>query len=172
MNCTEIAVIGGGCFWCIEAVFENIDGILYVISGYAGGNTKNPSYSEVCTGTTGHAEVVQITFNPEIIGFKEILTLFFQAHDPTTINQQGADIGTQYRSIILYQTQEQKNTAEKYIDELKKEGLYSGEIVTEVVPLDVFYPAEEYHQDFFEKNPDEAYCRIVITPKLHKLGLS
>lgn len=168
---TELATIGGGCFWCIEAVFEHIDGILTVTSGYAGGHTENPGYSEVCTGKTGHAEVVQIAFDPGIISFREILVLFFKAHDPTTLNRQGADMGTQYRSMILYHTEEQKEIADTCIKELNNSGLYTNKIVTGVKPLKNFYKAEEYHQNYFAKHPDQAYCRIVIAPKLKKLGL-
>lgn len=169
---TEITTIGGGCFWCIEAVFEHLEGIYSVTSGYAGGNTSNPDYREVCTGKTGHAEVVQIAYDPDIISFKEILTLFFKAHDPTTLNRQGADVGTQYRSIILYHTEEQKETAKSCIEEINNSGLYTKDIVTKVIPFTKFYKAEEYHQNYFEKHPELAYCRAVIVPKLEKLGLS
>jgi peptide-methionine (S)-S-oxide reductase len=168
---TERATIGGGCFWCLEAVFEHINGIIRVTSGYAGGHTENPGYSKVCSGKTGHAEVVRITYDPGIISFKDILILFFKAHDPTTLNRQGADVGTQYRSIILYHTEKQKEIAEKYITELKNSNLYTRDIVTEIKPLETFYPAEEYHQNYFKKHPEQAYCRIVIAPKLKKLGL-
>jgi peptide-methionine (S)-S-oxide reductase len=168
---TELVTIGGGCFWCIEAVFKHVEGVISVTAGYAGGFTDNPGYRDVCTGNTGHAEVVQIAYDPGIISFKEILVLFFKAHDPTTLNRQGADVGTQYRSIILYHTEDQKETAENYIMELKESGLYMNEIVTEIKPLIHFYKAEEHHQNYFGKNPDQAYCRIVISPKLKKLRL-
>jgi len=171
MNNYEKATIGGGCFWCIEAVYERIDGVINVVSGYAGGKTANPTYKEVSSGRTGHAEVVQITYDPEKISYKEILDLFWKAHDPTTLNRQGADVGTQYRSIILYENEDQRKTAEKSIQELGKSGFYRRDIVTEVDPLDVFYPAEDYHQDYFENNPNAGYCRIVIQPKLEKLGI-
>ena len=171
MNNYETATIGGGCFWCIEAVYERTDGIIDVVSGYAGGKTKNPTYYEVSAGNTGHAEVTQITFDPEKISYDDILDLFWKAHDPTTLNSQGADRGTQYRSIILYENNEQKKTTEKSIERLRKSGYYRRDIVTEVKPLEVFYPAEDYHQDYFAKNPNAGYCRIVIQPKLEKLGL-
>jgi peptide-methionine (S)-S-oxide reductase len=168
---TEYATIGGGCFWCIEAVFKHLDGIVSVTSGYAGGHTKKPSYQDVCTGETGHAEVVQLAYDPGIISFREILDLFFKAHDPTTRNRQGADVGTQYRSIILYHTDKQKEIAEHVVNELGRGGRYSNSIVTEIKPLEHFYKAEDYHQGYFEKHPDQAYCRIVIAPKLKKLGM-
>ena len=166
---TELATFGGGCFWCIEAVYERIDGVMAVVSGYAGGATENPTYEEVCTGTTNHAEVVQIEYDPEKITYEELLDLFWQAHDPTTLNRQGADRGTQYRSIILYHDEDQRRRAEKSKAEAARE--YEDPIVTEIVKLEAFYPAEPYHQDFYEKNPTYGYCRIVIAPKLKKLGL-
>ncbi|MBN2532411.1 MAG: peptide-methionine (S)-S-oxide reductase MsrA [Spirochaetales bacterium] len=171
MGQTEFTTIGGGCFWCMEAVFERLKGVLHVTSGYAGGYTENPGYKDVCTGNTGHAEVIQIAYDPGIISFKDILVIFFKAHDPTTVNRQGADVGTQYRSIILYHTKEQKEIAENYINERNKSGLFTNDIVTEIKPLVHFYQAEEYHQNYFKKHPDQAYCRIVITPKLEKLDL-
>jgi len=164
----ETATLGGGCFWCLEAVYEQIQGVIQVVSGYAGGDVPNPSYKLVCTGTTGHAEVVQITYNPEVISFREILEVFFSIHDPTTPNRQGADVGPQYRSIILYHDKTQKNTAEEVIDELEKENVWSAPIVTDVVPLEEFYIAEEYHQEYFRKNPNQAYCQVVISPKVSK----
>lgn len=167
----DTAVIGGGCFWCIEAVYEKIDGIVSAESGYAGGSGKNPAYEEVSSGNTGHAEVVKIVFDKNIITYEEILKLFFKAHDPTTLNRQGADVGSQYRSIILYMDKEQKNTAVEYIKKLEKDGFYDKPIVTEVKKLKEFYIAEDYHQDYYEKNPFAGYCTIVIRPKLRKLGL-
>jgi peptide-methionine (S)-S-oxide reductase len=166
---TELATLGGGCFWCTEAVYEKIDGVVSVTSGYAGGNKKDPSYEDVLTGKTGHAEVIQIEYDPDKIGYGEILELFWKAHDPTTLNRQGADVGTQYRSIILYHNDLQKDAAEKSIK--KASSLFDRPIVTEIKPLDKFYPAENYHQDYYEKNPNAGYCRIVISPKLKKLGL-
>ena len=167
----ELATLGGGCFWCIEAVFESIDGITAVTSGYAGGKTENPTYKEVCSGKTGHAEVVQIEYDPEKISYEEILDIFWKAHDPTTLNRQGADTGSQYRSIILFHNEKQKEVAEKSKKKLENSGYYSDPIVTEIRPLSVFYPAEEYHQDYYAKNPYAGYCSIVIRPKLQKLGL-
>ena len=167
----EYITLGGGCFWCIEAVYERIEGVLSVVSGYAGGRKENPSYQEVCSGTTGHAEVVQITYDPEVISLEKILDIFWKAHDPTTPNRQGADVGTQYRSIILCQDEEQKMIAERSRDELQFSGYYSNPIVTEIKMLDEFYPAEEYHQDYFDRNRNAGYCRAVIAPQLQKLGL-
>jgi len=165
----EFAILGGGCFWCMEAVFKREKGIRAVTSGYAGGHTENPTYEEVCTGRTGHAEVVKVEFDPQIISFEGVLRRFFTAHDPTTIDRQGADVGTQYRSAILYRDEQQKATAERIVKELGDS--YENPIVTEVVPLSRFYPAEEYHQDYFDKNPTAGYCRVVIAPKLSKLGM-
>lgn len=162
------ATLGGGCFWCLEAVFDALDGVERVVSGYAGGNVTNPSYELVCTGTTGHAEVVQVTFDPARISFRDLLTVFFTMHDPTTPNRQGADVGTQYRSAIFHHSPEQRRIAEETIAELERDGVWQG-IVTEVAPLDRFYPAEEYHRDFYRRNPDQPYCQVVITPKLAKL---
>lgn len=170
-NSFETAVLGGGCFWCIEAVFEKIDGITSAESGYAGGDMSDPSYEEVSRGTTGHAEVVKLLYDNSLITYEEILKLFFKAHDPTTLNRQGADVGTQYRSIILYTDKEQKNTAKKYIKKLEKDKIYDKPIVTELVKLEKYYKAEAYHQDYYEKNPYAGYCSIVIRPKLRKLGL-
>ncbi len=164
----EIATLGGGCFWCLEAIFKELRGVEKVVSGYSGGNLPNPTYREVCTGNTGHAEAVQITFDPEIIKFREILEIFFTIHDPTTLNRQGADIGTQYRSVIFYHTLEQKEAAEKVIAELEANKLWDAPIVTEVVPFKAFYEAEEYHQEYFERNPEQPYCRVVIAPKVAK----
>lgn len=164
----ENITVGGGCFWCTEAIFREIKGVEKVESGYAGGSTVNPTYADVCSGRTGHAEVVQITFNPDIISLTKILQIFFATHDPTTLNRQGADIGTQYRSIIFYRNKQQKAVIDKVIDELKKLKAYSQPVVTEVVPFESFYRAEDYHQNYFRQNPQQAYCRIVINPKLEK----
>jgi peptide-methionine (S)-S-oxide reductase len=166
---TELATFGGGCFWCVEAVYEKIEGVVSVVSGYAGGTTENPTYEEVCTGTTGHAEVVQIEYDPEKVTYEELLELFWKAHNPTTLNRQGADVGNQYRSIILYHNDDQKKRAEQSKAEAGKD--FEDPIVTEIVKLQAFYPAEPYHQDFFAQNPTYGYCRIVIAPKLKKLGL-
>ena len=165
---SETAVLGGGCFWCLEAVYKELRGVERVISGYAGGSVTNPSYEQVCSGRTGHAEVVQITFDPNQISFREILEVFFTIHDPTTLNRQGADVGTQYRSIILYASPEQEQTARDVIEETRQSGIWRNPIVTEVVPLDRFYPAEAYHQNYFEQNPYQPYCQIVIAPKVAK----
>lgn len=165
---TEVATLGGGCFWCLEAVYDELEGVLDVVSGYAGGHVPNPDYKSVCTGTTGHAEVIQVTFDLEVISFREILEVFFTIHDPTTLNRQGADVGTQYRSAIFYHSREQKEIAEQLIDELQAEGIWSDSIVTEVAPLDEFYPAEDYHQEYFKRNPFQGYCRVVIAPKMKK----
>jgi len=164
----EIATLGGGCFWCIEAVFEEVDGVVNVISGYAGGHVENPTYEQVSTGTTGHAEVCQIYFDTTKISYREILEIFFSVHDPTTLNRQGADVGEQYRSIILYHSPQQKKIAETLIAELDQAKVFNNPIVTEVKPLKTFYPAEEYHQDYFKKHPNQAYCALVIQPKLEK----
>lgn len=164
----ETATFGAGCFWCTEAIFESLRGVVSVVSGYAGGHAENPTYKQVCTGTTGHAEVVQIKFDPKVITYEELLEVFFLTHDPTTPNRQGNDIGTQYRSIILYHNEEQKALAERVKAELDKAGAWDNPIVTEIVPFTTFYPAEEYHQDYFAKNPDKAYCQAVIRPKLEK----
>lgn len=164
---TETATIGGGCFWCLEAVYERIDGVISVTSGYAGGFKKNPTYKEVCSGETGHAEVVHIVYDPKKITFKQILDIFWQIHDPTSLNRQGADVGTQYRSIILYHNDEQKKIAIESKNEAQKQ--FSKPIVTEIVPLIEFYKAEEYHQDFYRNNPEYGYCKAVIKPKIEKL---
>ena len=160
--------LGGGCFWCLEAIFTQINGVIKVTSGYAGGNKSNPTYQEVCSEITGHAEVVQITFNPKLISFLTILDVFFSIHDPTTLNQQGNDIGTQYRSIILYQNEKQKIESSKFIKMLSKNKVFTQPIVTELEPLIIFYEAEEYHQNYFENNPNQGYCSYVIAPKLLK----
>ncbi|MFZ5817668.1 MAG: peptide-methionine (S)-S-oxide reductase MsrA [Bacillota bacterium] len=165
----EIATLGGGCFWCTEAVLSQLSGVLQVVPGYAGGRVENPSYRQVCSGETGHAEVVQVTFDPAVISFKELLLVFFSTHDPTTLNRQGADVGTQYRSVILYHSPEQKRTAEETIAELEAERIWPGPIVTEVAPFTAFYPAEEYHHDYYRRNSEQPYCQVVIAPKLAKL---
>ncbi|MGB9179879.1 MAG: peptide-methionine (S)-S-oxide reductase MsrA [Pyrinomonadaceae bacterium] len=167
-NKTEIATLAGGCFWCLEAVYDDLRGVLSVESGYAGGNVPDPSYEQVCAGTTGHAEVVQVTFDPQAVSFKEVLEVFFTIHDPTTLNRQGADIGTQYRSAIFYHSPEQKEIAEQTIAELEAAGVWDSKIVTEVAPLREYFPAEDYHQDYFQKNPNQPYCRVVVAPKVSK----
>ncbi len=164
----EIATLAGGCFWCIEAVFDDLKGVESVESGYSGGTVANPSYRLVCTGTTGHAEVTQITFDPKVISFKQILEVFFTVHDPTTLNRQGADIGTQYRSAIFYHDEEQKKVAEQVIQEITAANIWDAPIVTEVTPLKVFYKADDHHQEYFANNPDQGYCRVVIAPKVAK----
>jgi peptide-methionine (S)-S-oxide reductase len=166
---TELTTLAGGCFWCLEAVFQRLRGVTKVVSGYAGGTVPNPSYEAVCTGATGHAEVTQITFDPAVISFRDLLDIFFTIHDPTTLNRQGGDEGTQYRSGIFYHSPEQKTEAERAIKELEAAGVWDDPIVTEVVPLKTFYPAEDYHQDYYARNPDQSYCRAVIAPKVAKL---
>ena len=164
----EVATLAGGCFWCLEAVFQDLRGVVRVESGYAGGHAANPSYEQVCSGTTGHAEVVQVTFDPQTVSFRELLEVFFTIHDPTTLNRQGADVGTQYRSAIFYHSPEQKETAGQVIREMERERVWDAPIVTEVKPLEKFYPAEEYHQRYFERNPAQPYCRAVVAPKVAK----
>ena len=163
----EKATIGGGCFWCVEAIYKLVNGVTAVTSGYAGGTKVNPTYHQVCDGNTGHAEVVQIEFDPAVITYQEILDIFFSVHDPTTLNQQGADVGTQYRSIILTENEMQRDIALKTIASLQNQPGQKP-IVTQVVPLEIFYPAEDYHQDYFEKNPYQGYCRMVVAPKVNK----
>jgi len=165
----ELATLAGGCFWCLEAAFDQLKGVAGVQSGYAGGTIANPTYQQVCTGRTGHAEAVQITFDPEVISFRELLEVFFVIHDPTTLNRQGPDVGTQYRSAIFYHTAEQKAEAERVIAELIVAKVWEDPIVTEVAPLRVFYPAEEYHWDYYRRNPNQGYCQVVIAPKLAKV---
>jgi len=164
----EIATLAAGCFWCTDAIYRDLKGVDKVESGYAGGAVPNPSYGEVCDGTTGHAEGVQITFDPEVISFHDLLMIFFTTHDPTTLNRQGADTGTQYRSAIFTHSEEQKQVAEQVIKEIEAEGLYNNPIVTEVTPFTNFYPAEGYHQDYYANNPNQGYCRVVIAPKVSK----
>ncbi len=166
---TETATLGGGCFWCLEAVFERLRGVASVTSGYAGGHVEDPTYRQVCNGTTGHAEVVRIEYDPAELTFRELLRVFFATHDPTTPDRQGADVGPQYRSIILYASDAQRETAEAVITELEAEGVFDAAIVTEVEPLDAFYEAEAEHQDFYRDNPSYGYCRAVIDPKVAKL---
>jgi peptide-methionine (S)-S-oxide reductase len=165
----EVATLGGGCFWCVEAAFDEIRGVVKVESGYSGGEVTSPTYEQVCTGATGHAEVVQVTFDPNIISFKEVLEIFFTAHDPTTLNRQGADVGSQYRSVIFYHNEKQKEIAELVIEELDAEKLWDSPIVTQVEPFKNFYKAEEYHRRYFSRHPEAAYCRVVIAPKIVKL---
>ncbi|MGB0392063.1 MAG: peptide-methionine (S)-S-oxide reductase MsrA [Salibacteraceae bacterium] len=164
----ETAILGAGCFWCIETIFQQLNGVISVKSGYSGGFIKNPSYKEVCNGTTGHAEVAKIEFDSKIISFTEILEVFFKVHDPTTLNRQGGDVGTQYRSAIFYTSEEQKITATQLKDKLTTAGIYANPIVTEITEFDVFYPAEDYHNDYFNQHGDEGYCRLVIQPKVDK----
>ncbi len=166
---SEITTLGAGCFWCVEAVFQRLTGVQQVTSGYAGGTVANPTYEQVCSGSTGHAEVAQITFDPSSISFEDILYVFWRTHDPTTLNKQGADRGTQYRSVIFYRTELQKEIAEKSIQETNASGLWPNPIVTEISPLTTFYPAENYHHNYFELNPYQPYCQMVIDPKIRKL---
>jgi peptide-methionine (S)-S-oxide reductase len=164
----ETATLGAGCFWCVEAVFDDLKGVEDVVSGYSGGQTENPTYRQVCDGTTGHAEVAQITFDPDVISFKDVLHVFFAVHDPTTMNRQGNDIGTQYRSAIFYHSDKQKRVAEEVIYELTKEGVFDDPIVTEVTAFEKFWPAEDYHQEYFANNPNQPYCVGVVAPKVAK----
>jgi peptide-methionine (S)-S-oxide reductase len=166
---SEVATIGGGCFWCLDASYRQLKGVQSVVSGYAGGARPNPSYEQVCTGATGHAEVVQITFDPAVIAYRDILGVLFSIHDPTTLNRQGGDVGTQYRSVIFYHTPEQLATAKDLIAELEREKVYDDPIVTEIAPLKAFFPAEAYHQDYFSRNPNQPYCAAVIAPKVNKM---
>ena len=165
---TEVATLGGGCFWCLEAVYQELRGVEKVESGYSGGDVPNPTYRQVCSETTGHAEVVRVTFDPDEVSYRDILEVYFTIHDPTTLNRQGADVGTQYRSVIFYHTEEQKRTAEEVISEIESEGIWNSSIVTEVVPLDEFYVAEDYHQNYFRNNGFQPYCQVIIAPKVAK----
>ncbi len=167
-NQLEQATFGGGCFWCVEAIFERVRGVHSAESGYSGGHLANPDYKQVTTGTTGHAEVVQITYDPGVISYLELLEIFFKTHDPTTLNRQGADVGPQYRSIILYHNEEQRELALETIDALDREEIWKNPIVTELKPFEAFYSAEAYHQEYYENNPNQGYCRLVITPKVEK----
>jgi peptide-methionine (S)-S-oxide reductase len=165
-NRTELATLGGGCFWCLEAVFQDVKGVERVVSGYAGGTVAHPSYEDVCTGRTGHAEVVQVTFDPAVRSYRELLEVFFGIHDPTTLDRQGADVGTQYRSVIFHHGAEQERVARAVIADLEQRGVWDAPIVTEVQPAPPFYPAEAYHQEYFRRNPGQGYCRVVIAPKV------
>jgi peptide-methionine (S)-S-oxide reductase len=165
---SEVATLAGGCFWCLEAVFEDLRGVLAVESGYSGGAVQNPTYQQVCAGTTGHAEVVQVTFDPQQVSFRELLEIFFTIHDPTTLNRQGADVGTQYRSAIFYHSPEQKEVAQQTIDELNEQQIWDAPIVTQVEPLEEYYKAEDYHQEYFANNASQPYCRAVVAPKVSK----
>ncbi len=165
---TETTTLGGGCFWCLEAMYDQLHGVVNVVSGYSGGHVPNPTYEQVCGKGTGHAEVVQITYDADVISFRDLLNVFFTIHDPTTINRQGSDVGPQYRSAIFIHTPEQQAIAEQTIAELNQQGLWDNPIVTEVVPLEAFYPAEDYHQEYFARNPNQGYCRVVIAPKVAK----
>jgi len=167
-NILAIATLGGGCFWCLEAVYKELKGVQSVESGYAGGHVQNPTYKQVCTGNTGHAEVVQIHYNPEQISYKDLLNVFFSIHDPTTLNRQGADIGTQYRSVIFYHNETQREIAESSIKELEQKDLWANPIVTEIKPFQKFFRAEEYHQDYYINNSNQPYCQVVIAPKITK----
>jgi peptide-methionine (S)-S-oxide reductase len=167
-NTREIATLGGGCFWCLDAIFRELKGVEKVESGYSGGQLSNPSYRDVCSGTTGHAEVVQVVFDSSVISFRDLLGVFFTIHDPTTPNRQGADVGTQYRSTILYHSPEQRETAKSVIAELERGKVWDAPIVTTLEPYTTFYPAERYHQDYFAQNPGQSYCQIVIAPKVAK----
>ncbi len=164
----ETTILGGGCFWCIEAVFSELQGVQKAVSGYSGGKNDNPTYEQICSGKTGHAEVVQVTFNPKIVSFKEILEVFFTIHDPTTLNRQGNDVGTQYRSVIYYHLDEQKAIAQKTIKELEKSAKWSSPVITELSPFEKFFEAEAYHQNYFKLNASQPYCRVVIEPKVNK----
>jgi len=169
MTNTETATVGGGCFWCVEAAFKELDGVESVTSGYAGGHADDPTYREVCSGNTGHAEVVQVEYDPEALSYEDILEIFFTVHDPTQLNRQGPDVGSQYRSIVLYHDDEQRQVVENYVVALDEEGGYDDEVVTEIEPLETFYRAEEKHQDYFEKNPADAYCTMHAQPKVEKV---
>jgi peptide-methionine (S)-S-oxide reductase len=165
---TEVATLGGGCFWCLEAVYQELRGVEKVESGYSGGDVPHPTYRQVCSETTGHAEVVQVTFDPDEVSYRDILDVYFTIHDPTTLNRQGADVGTQYRSVIFYHTEDQKRVAEEAISDLETEGIWNSPIVTEVVSFDEFYVAEDYHQDYFRNNGFQPYCQVIIAPKVAK----
>ena len=165
----EIATLGGGCFWCTEAVYDELNGVTDVVSGYEGGHVQNPTYRQVCGGDTGHAEVVQVTFDNSVVSYRDILDVFFTVHDPTTLNQQGADIGTQYRSVIFYHSPEQEQTAREALAAASQ--LWDDPIVTEIAPTETFYPAEDYHQEYFANNPDQQYCKLVVRPKVNKFRM-
>ena len=165
---SETATLAGGCFWCLEAVYDQLKGVQDVVSGYAGGSRPNPTYEQVCSGSTGHAEVVQVKFDPSVLSFRDLLGIFFASHDPTTLNRQGGDVGTQYRSAIFYHSPDQKAVADEVIRDLTEQKLWSDPIVTEVTPLSEFYPAEAYHQEYYERNPNQGYCQAVVGPKVAK----
>jgi peptide-methionine (S)-S-oxide reductase len=164
----EIATLGGGCFWCLEAVYDDVEGVVSVESGYSGGIVAKPSYQQVCTGMTGHAEVVRVTFDPGVISYREILQIFFSIHNPTTLNRQGADVGTQYRSVIFYHDEAQMKTAQEVMREVEQEGVWDDPLVTQLAPFEAFYMAEDYHQEYFKNNPYQGYCQVVIAPKVAK----
>lgn len=164
----EIATFGNGCFWCTEAIFQELEGVSKAVSGYSGGQTKNPTYKEVCSGTTGHAEVLQVTYDTSIISYEELLEVFWKTHDPTTLNRQGNDVGTQYRSVVFYHTEEQKELALTYKEKLENSGVWDDPIVTEITPFTTFYPAEDYHQEYFNLNGSQPYCNFVVRPKVEK----
>ena len=164
----EQATFGAGCFWCVEAIFERLDGVIDVQAGYTGGNIENPTYEDICTGKTGHAEAIQITYNPHVINYDKLLNIFWASHDPTTLNQQGADIGTQYRSVIFHHNKEQEQISQKSTQKVANSKMYVNPIVTEIIPLGIFYPAEDYHQNYYRVNPNAPYCQVVIKPKLEK----
>jgi peptide-methionine (S)-S-oxide reductase len=165
---TDVATLGGGCFWCLDAVYRRLRGVTGVVSGYAGGTTRKPTYEAVCGGNTGHAEVVQVTFDPAVVSYREILEVFFGTHDPTTLNRQGGDVGTQYRSVIFYHSPEQREAAEAMIAELERDQVFDRPVVTELAPLPEFHAGEAYHQDYFARNPGQGYCQAVIAPKVSK----
>ena len=165
---TEVATLGGGCFWCIDTLFRDLKGVEKVVSGYSGGETVNPTYKDVCSGRTGHAEVIEVTFDPAVLSYRDLLGVFFTVHDPTTPNRQGGDVGEQYRSVILYHSPEQRATAQQVIDELTSEHVWDDPIVTQLVPFTAFYPAEAYHQEYYALNPEQPYCQVVIAPKVAK----
>jgi peptide-methionine (S)-S-oxide reductase len=168
-NIREFATLGGGCFWCLEAAFEQLTGVLAVVSGYSGGHDENPSYRSICEGRSGHAEVVKVLFDPAAIRYRDLLEIFFAIHDPTSLNRQGHDVGTQYRSVIFHHSAEQREIAESLLVDFNRQGLWPGSIVTELLPASRFYPAEDYHQHYYSGNPDQPYCRVVVAPKLEKL---
>ncbi|MEZ0395355.1 MAG: peptide-methionine (S)-S-oxide reductase MsrA [Anaerolineales bacterium] len=167
-NTLQTATLAGGCFWCLEAVFDELKGVVSVESGYSGGHLPNPTYQQVCDGTTGHAEAVQVTFDPTVLSYRDLLIVFFTIHDPTSLNRQGYDVGTQYRSAIFYHDQEQKRVAEEVMNEIEAAGIWGAPLVTELQPFEAFYPAEDYHQEYFKKNPWQPYCRVVVAPKVAK----
>ena len=166
----ELATFGAGCFWCVEAVFEGLDGVIDVKAGYAGGYTENPTYEDICTGNTGHAEVIQIEYHPAIVSYEKLLNIFWESHNPTTLNQQGADFGTQYRSVIFYHNEVQQKISQESMDKVENSEMYVNPVLTEISPLDIFYPAEDYHQNYYRVNTKAPYCQIVIKPKLEKLN--